>query len=252
MSNKKSETLKQREKARKDFLELKAMQKENEGNEEKERVPYEGEIKPVTFLSKLSHFWYYYKIPLMFIVMAIAVVTFICIECMGKVKSDITIVLYDNRVTADFYIPAMEEYFEQYCEDINGDGKVKVTVINCTYGAGTSTAEYQQQKMQKLQSLIVTGNEYMLYLLSQNGYNYITTYISEDFFDSNTPLSDDFTAFVEDKIITGDAPEEMPPVHKGFTLYKRRIEGTLMEKNEKAQKALINAQDLIDKLVQAK
>ena len=52
----KSDTLAQRDKARKDFLELKKMQQEN-AQENKEYIPYENEIKPRTFLQELTHFW---------------------------------------------------------------------------------------------------------------------------------------------------------------------------------------------------
>ncbi len=233
---KQSDTLAQRDKARKDFLELKKMQQENSEKKEN-RVAYSGEIKPKTLGEKLSHFWYYHKIPVIAAVLVAALIAFVCVQCAGKVKSDAKIVIYDNKIVPDMYLGEIEEYFEQYCEDYNGDGEVTVTVMNCSFETGGSTAQYQVTMQQKLQSIIVGDKETMLFITSDTGYDYLNSLTDINLLEpEGIPLSDEFY-----EKVTLHEEIKMP---QGLSLYCRNIEGTLIEKDETAIKSSENSKKL--------
>ena len=239
----KSETLAQREKARKDFLELKEMQRKSAREGAENHIAYSGEIKPKTFLQKLAHFWDYHKAAIISVAIIIVAVTVICVQCANRVESDLKIVIYDNRSVPDMYVPAIEDYFAQYAEDYNGDGKVAVTVINCTFGTGTSTADYQLSKQNKLQSIIATNTETVLFITSDTGYDYLQSITKDSdvklLEETGVPLGEDFC-----KIAT---VQELP-MPEGLTVYLRNVNGTFAEDNEDTKTSLVNAQDFLKAL----
>ena len=239
--HKKSETLSQRDKARKDFLELKEMQRKSAQEGATEHIPYSGEIKPKTFFEKVSHFFYYYWQAAVGIIIAIAIVAFAAVSCMNKRNPDIKIVIYDNRILADMYIPAIEDYFAKCCIDYNGDGEVVVSVINCTYETGISAAQYQQTMMQRLQGIIATDNECMLVVTSKAGYDYFQQYL-------DMPLGEGLAlpaSYYEECILDSSLP-----IPKEMTLYCRDIKGTLIENKEASKQAVANGKDFMDRLSQ--
>ena len=239
----KSETLAQREKARKDFLELKEMQRKNARDGANEHIAYSGEIKPKTFMQKLAHFWDYHKAAIISVAVIIIAVTVICVQCMGRVESDLKIVIYDNRIIPDMYIADIEDYFEDYAEDYNGDGKIKVTVINCTFGTGTSTADYQLSKQNKLQSIIATDTETVLFITGDIGYDYLQSITN----DSEVKLLEETGIALKEDFYKIATVKELP-IPDGLTLYLRNVNGTFIEDNEDTKISITNAQDFLKAL----
>ena len=236
--HKKSETLRQRDKAQRDFLELKEMQRRAAEEGQAEHIPYSGEIKPVTFTEKVKHFFYYYWKSVVGIIAAIAVVSVATVSCLNKKEADLKIVIYDNRIVADMYVPYIEDYFEKYCPDYNGDGEVTVSVINCTYETGKSTAQYQQTIMQRLQGVIVTDRECMLVITSDAGYSYFTQYLADTMLSDGVDLPLSYYGEC--------AVDENLPIPDGMKLYCRNIEGSLIADDETAKQAVKNGKDFID------
>lgn len=235
----KSDTLRQRDKARKDFLELKRMQQEAQENEKEEHVPYSGEIKPDTFAKKVEHFFYYYgKITIACIVGVIIVVVAV-MSCMNRENPDIRMVFYDAEALPDMYLKNIEAYFEKICPDYNGDGEVVVSIINCTYTAGDDSAEYQFNQQQKLQTLVATDKDTMLFVSGQTGYMYLSG-ITDDFLGAGVALPESY--YKECQIY-----EEIP-MPQGMVMYVRNIEGTLIEDNAQVQKNHKNALDFLEKI----
>lgn len=237
--DKKSETLSQREKAQRDFLELKKMQRENADKAPKQ--PYENEMKPVTFKEKLSNFWYHNKVSVIVSAVIIAAVTFICVQCALKPAYDLTIVIYDNRYVSDMYLENMSNYFKEYCDDFNKDGEVNVMIVNCTYEAGKSSAQYQQTVQQKLQSLILTNKTAMVFITSEDGLDYLQGVADDLFFElPGKDLSEDFYEKIE--------TYENLKLPQGLRLYRRNIKGTLIENNETAKKSYEEAGIFMEKI----
>ncbi len=237
--HRKSETLRQRDKARKDFLELKEMQKKAAEEGATEHVAYSGEIKPKTFTEKIRHFFYYYWPGIVGAIIVIAIVAVATVSCMNRRNPDIKIVVYDNRILADMYVSDIEDYFAKYCPDYNGDGEVVVSVINCTYETGKSTAQYQQTMMQRLQGIIVTDNECMLIITSEMGYDYFDEYL-EMSLGEGVPLPQ---SYYEECTLDSSLP-----IPDGMTLYCRDIKGTLIENKEASKQAVENGRDFMDRL----
>ena len=237
--NKKSETLAQRDKARKDFLELKAMQAKALKDELTEHKPYENEIKPKTLGEKISHFFYYNWRAVLITALCLCVIAFATVSCLNKKKADLKILIYDNRVLADMYVPEIQDYFSQFCEDYNSDGEVYVQVINCTYQTGVSTAQYQNTMMQRLQSVIVTDAECMLIITGDLGKNYFDNYLKGVLNEEGTPLKEDYYNCAFEKDIK---------IPDNVKIYLRNTKGTLIEDNEKAQKTIENSKKFIEKM----
>lgn len=236
--HKNSDTLSQRDKARRDFLELKEMQRKAAEEGMGDHVAYSGEIKPKTFKEKVSHFLYYYWKGLVAVLAAIAIVAFVTVSCLNKVKPDLKIVIYDNRIVADMYIANIEEYFEKICPDYNGDGKVRVSVINCTFETGKSTAQYQTTIMQRLQGIIVTDKECMLVITSQAGYDYFEGYVQGMVLSEGLSLPQSYyTECATDKDI---------PIPNGMSIYCRDISDTLIKDNEASKQAVKNSKEFIE------
>ena len=235
---KKSETLAQRDKARKDFLELKAMQAKAELNKT-DHKPYENEIKPKTLGEKISHFFYYHWRALLITVLCISVFAFATVSCLNKKKPDLKIVVYDNRILADMYVPEIQDYFAQFCKDYNNDGEVYVQVINCTYQTGVSTAQYQNTIMQRLQSVIVTDAECMLIITGDMGKKYFDNYLTAVLEQEGTPLQEDYYSCAFDKDIA---------IPDNVKIYLRNIKDTLLENNEKSQNAIVKSKEFIENM----
>lgn len=236
-NHQKSDTLRQRDKAQKDFLELKEMQRKAAEEGETEHVAYSGEIKPKTFTEKVKHFLYYYWKGMVGAVVAIAIVAVATVSCLNKKDPDLKIVIYDNRILADMYVPYIEEYFEKYCPDYNGDGEAVVSVINCTYETGKSSAEYQRTMMQRLQGIIVADTECMLVITSEAGYEYFTEYITGMVLSDGTALPQ---SYYEECAV-----DENLSIPDRMALYCRDISGTLIEDKEESQQAVKNGKDFI-------
>lgn len=224
MENKENDTLKQRRKARESFLELKRMQ--SEGEIEKEHKAYANEIKPQGFLGKLANFWEYYKVTVIVLAVCIAVITICCVQCASRQEDDLRIVIFSNHMVTDNQTAELEEYFESVCEDLSGDGKVNVTIINCTFETGSSTADYQNVRMQRLQSLIAGDQKATLFITTAETYKFIDGLDEGDFLSDYIELKDDMYDFV--KVDMGVEPPT------GLVISTRRIEGTLFEGKEEA------------------
>lgn len=235
--DKKSETLLQREKARKDFLELKKMQQENAQNE-KEHIAYSGEKKPTTFKEKLAHFWYYYKTAVVIGAVIIGAVLYITLQTVLTPKSDLKIIVYDSRIVPDMYLEDAKDYFKNFCKDYNNDGKINISIINCSFEAGSSTAQYQQTMQQRLNGLFVTDKEAMLIITSDTGYEYLQGIVDTPVLkEEGVALSEDFYNSI--KYLEGI---KMPD---GLKLYSREIKGTLIEDDEKAKNSANRAEEFL-------
>ncbi len=237
--NNKSETLVQRDKARKDFLELKAMQAKATQEGQTEHTPYENEIKPKTLGEKISHFLYYHFKTLIIVALCVGVVVFATVSCLNKKKPDLKIVVYDNRILADMYVPEIQDYFAQFCKDYNNDGEVYVQVVNCTYQTGVSTAQYQNTMMQRLQSVIVTDAECVLIITGDLGKNYFDNYLTGVLEQEGIPLKEDYYSCAFDKDIK---------IPDNVKIYLRNIEGTLLEDNAKSKKSVEHSKEFLENM----
>lgn len=159
--DKKNETLEQQRKARKEFLELKKMQS---GEISTGPKPSEVEVLPKTFTEKIANFWYHYKFAAIFIVLSAAVLAVLITQCATRTKYDLTAVIYSNEFVDENYNTAIGNYLAKYINDINGDGKVNIQVVNCTYEASKTASQYEMTVSQKFQTMLVAEDSAMIFI----------------------------------------------------------------------------------------
>lgn len=222
MNKKENETLSQRRRAQQSKIELLKMRSQEDAEE---HIPYQNEIKPKTFKEKVINFWEYYKTAVISVLVAAAIISVLVVQCSNKKQDDLKIVLFDNEIIVHSQIAQMEEYFENLCGDINGDGEAVVTIIDCTFGAGKSSAEYQQTKMQKLQTVIAADETAMLYITSAETYKFIDELaLDKDLLTEAVPLNNSFYEKCSAEMY----------LREGLIISARKIKGTLVENNKTA------------------
>ncbi len=82
---------------------------------------------------KLSHFWYYYKWPVIVIALMVAIFTFFTVQCATRTKADYSVVLYLNQTVSLEQRIVLQEMLARSGEDLNGDGKVEVEVFDVSF-----------------------------------------------------------------------------------------------------------------------
>lgn len=94
-----------------------------------------------------NYYWFYYKwhmLGALFLAVAIAVCT---AQCMSKVNPDYYILYYSEGAVLDMSLEKSCDEMSKFGEDLNGDGQIKITPVNCTYNAGdTKTEDLAAQK----------------------------------------------------------------------------------------------------------
>ncbi|MBR1393615.1 MAG: hypothetical protein IJ561_07245 [Ruminococcus sp.] len=129
--------------------------------EESETIHEEHEEAPeMTKKQKLANFWYHYKIPVIFAVFLIAVVGFIVYDEVSRVRPDMTIMMIANNGLA-YREQEMEEFFEKYVDDLNGDGKVNVLVMEVPLDSA-SNSQMQLGNQNKVVAQMQTGENIMV------------------------------------------------------------------------------------------
>ena len=244
MSEKKknvSDTISQQRKAREEFLELKRMQ----SGEIDAPPPPSAEAKlPQTAEEKAKNFWYYYRWPVIAVI-AIAIVVAICVkQCVSKPDYDLRIVLYTSSPVSDDDCDRMAEYFKQFCEDVNDNGKVQVQVINCSYSE-TGNRSVVLANNTKVQSIIASEYDVLLYITDETTRKYLNS-VS----DSGELLEKKYTVALGDDFYEqceGDG-DDIFKIPENLSVSRRVIYGTTLEKNKKAVKYYKSAGEVLDRL----
>lgn len=192
MDDKRNETLEQRKRAQQEFLRLKKMQS---GEIAPPPKPSEESVKPQTAQEKAGNFWFYYRWHIIVGVFAAVVLSILISQCVGKEKFDTRIVLftYDNYL--DLQTAAMEEYFEGFCPDFDGNGEVNVGVTSCSYSKGNfSNPDLNNTMATKLQSILIAQREIVLFIVDEETYQYMNSLPAEDnlFMEQKAILGKDF------------------------------------------------------------
>lgn len=97
---------------------------------------------------KLSNFWYYYKVHTVVAVITVLILAILVSQCAAKESYDYAVVLSMATVVEEPAAELMGEELARFGEDLNGDGKVMVEVINCTYGSNDTVRINQLGKLQ--------------------------------------------------------------------------------------------------------
>lgn len=236
----KSDTLRQREKAQKELLELKKMQ---QGRMETDSLKKEEKLVPKTFGQKLGHFMNYHKFKVLAVAAAVAVLGFI-------LYSTITAPRYDGKVTVYCYeyfseedLTYIENWITPYYPDVNENGETLLLVTDCSFSLDTDQKSYVDNMMLKIQSILSGQKDAMLFILDEKSIEYLNG------------ISEDFILFTKENVV--EIPEsfyeDLPegrytfPDNKKRYLCLRTIGGTSLE-GEKAKQNYKAAKQVIEKL----
>lgn len=232
---KKNETLTQRQKAQRDLIELKKMQR---GEIDPGPKPSEEAVLPKTFKEKLVNFFYHYKYVVLASVFAAVVLTILIVNLVTRVDYDTKIVVFSYDVSYDLYNEKIAEYFESICPDINDNGSVDVAVIDCSY-APDSMSQTQNAKLTRLNTMLSVEDDALLFLMDEESVKHFENIDVKLFKEENfVALGDDFYEFIE--------IEELGLPRTKLFAVVREIGGTTIDgKNPEAYEA---AKQVIDEL----
>lgn len=119
----------------------------------------------------VANFWYHYKLVTIFSVMAVLIVSFLIYTEATRVRDDLCVMIVtDNDLTER--TQELEEFFEQYVDDLDGNGYVHVGIITIPISQSldlVSRSAYSQKFVAQVQTgegMIVvtdshTNEEYM-------------------------------------------------------------------------------------------
>ncbi len=103
---------------------------------------------------RLANIWYHNKIWILFAAFIVIVVGFITYDTLSREDPDITVMMIANN-GLQLRGEELETFFEKYTDDLNGDGKVHVSVLILPLNSGsadTAQQSYQSQFLAQLQS----------------------------------------------------------------------------------------------------
>ncbi len=187
------------------------------------------EVAPQTVKEKLQNFWYYYKWHTIIGLFIAVVLAFGVAQCSTKESPDYTIMTVFDKYVPGEVTDEIEKYFEQYGEDVNGDGKVIVHIYDAS--AGTDR-DIQNANSTRLMAELQRG-EIMLFVTDEACF---TRLHSLDVFEKQEVFSDkDGFAYnlreteLTDKI--NDARDGF--INHDYFVAKRVVKGTDYESNAK-------------------
>ena len=232
-----NEILEEQRKARENFLQLKKMQ---QGEMKPDPKPSEVAVAPKTFKEKMQNYWFHFKWHTIGVVFLVVVISILTVQCATKEKYDYTAVLFAHEGCIDIQTEKLAEYLEKYTTDINGDGKVNVNIINCSFTEG-GDRQYKSNMLTKVQTQIIGNKDSVIYVVDKRAYDYLQKTIEGGIFEGEPlVLDEEFYKFTENKDF-GKLPD-------GLMLTLRRIKGTTFEKDEKAVKIYSECEKVLEKI----
>lgn len=125
-------------------------------------------VKPSVW-KRLENFWYHYKIQFIVAVIAIGFGGYMIYDLVTKVEPDITVIsVVDNGLS--HRMGSLEDYFERYYDDLNGDGEVYVQVIHVPMDP-SSTDTNAQNYATKLYSTLQSGRTVLILADNKSAYS---------------------------------------------------------------------------------
>lgn len=238
MAEKRNEIMEEQRKAREEFLRLKKMQ---QGEIEPEAKPSDVAIKPRTFGEKAQNFWYHFKVQIILAVMFAVIIAIVTTQCATRERFDFSVLYFTYTPTIDAQLDGVEEYFEKYATDLDGNGEVNIQVANCSVSDSNRDAG-RNTMFAKVQSVLVAEHSTVLYLIDDKAKQYF-----EDAFD--------YSLFVEEPFKLGEdfykqVTDEKMPLPDDLMLGLRIIKNTGFEGNKEAEKAFLESQKVLEKIKQ--
>lgn len=103
-------------------------------------------VRVLTTKEKISNFFYHYKIPVIVITVFTIAFGYILYDTLTRTKPDMYVLSTCNN-GLEYRTEELQEYFEKFCEDLNGDGEVFVQIISAPTTNDMQTNESNQAKI---------------------------------------------------------------------------------------------------------
>ncbi len=193
--------------------------------------------------SKIENFWYYSKFAIGFAVIVILILAVGITQCATRTDYDMTIVLYFKNYADSAMSENLATVAEQYCEDLNGDGKVEVLVVNCAIpdatrladGDGTNRLLGQFQNEEAITYIVDTGafndlkesfgNDFLYYGMNLPDLNGAGLKLNGSVFDAAfDTVSDNYTDTFDYYLIRRNVGENSTANKKGVEKHIRNSE----------------------------
>ncbi len=235
---KKSETLRQREQAQRDLLELKKMQM---GQIDPASLPKEEPIVPKTLEEKKQNFLYYHKYKVIVAVAVAAVLSFLIYSGVTATKYDAKTAIFCYRFLTTDQASAIGAYLENYYPDMNENGKVDIQAVDCSFDPDQSSPDHTNTMLTKIQAMLVAESDTLLYLLDEKTLAYMNT------------ISDNLELFeAKNTVELGHSFYEATGLkaEEGEKLYLclRTVGGTVLEQNKKVKPQLAAAEKVLEQV----
>ena len=217
----------------------------------------ENSVKPKGLKAILENFWYHYKYHTIAILVVIVTLAVSISQCVAKPDYDYKIVVATRSMTlSTIQIDAIRKELVQYGKDVNGDGEVNLVLVDCTLDGNTSDYQSLLAKQQKLQALLMTDAEAMLFLVDNSCLKWIDNLNEKSRFiaDTGLPHNDGRGFNVSDthiiknpaKTVNAETNLMWPP---DLSISRRRVEGTALEDAEGAEEFKNNADEFIQRII---
>lgn len=143
--------------------------------EESETIREEEKVERIlTPKEKVANFFYHYKLPIIICTLTALALGYIIYDMLSRVKPDITIISTCNN-GLEFRTKELANYFEQFCPDLNNDGKVKVQVISCP-----DTDNYQMRNTYNTQIMAQLQMDQTIIILTSDDFYDLEGEIDEE------------------------------------------------------------------------
>ncbi|MDE6149416.1 MAG: hypothetical protein K2F81_04900 [Ruminococcus sp.] len=144
------------------------------------------QIRELHGFEKVSNFWFHHKIIILFTAFIVLVCAFIFYNTLSKDQPDLTVMMIANNGLS-YRQEELEDFFEKYTEDLNGDGKVYVSVLIAPLD-NTSHDELMMSNQSKFFANLQTA-DCMLFITDSNTdediKNLMKSDLNKDFIDND-------------------------------------------------------------------
>lgn len=219
----------------------------------------ENQVKPKGFKAKIENFWYHYKYHTIIFIVVFVTLAVSITQCCFKTDYDYKIIVATRSMTLSTpQLEAMTKELTKYGEDVNGDGEVNLLLVDCTIDSNNSDYQSLLGKQQKLQALLMTDIEAMLFLTDTKGLEWIDSLNENSRFiaDTGLPHNDGRGFLVGDTHII-ENPKATVDSEKGLlwpqdlSICRRKVENTAFEGKEGVEKSTKEADAFIQRIIKS-
>lgn len=131
--------------------------------EESETIREEHEEKPkMSIWKKIGNFFYHSKWWLGITVFIVGIFVFLIVDYVTKVRPDMIVMVLTDDADIQSHTRQLEEYFEQFTDDENGDGKIQVDIYPIPVSDNINDMDYYTGNATKLSAQFQLSDSVMV------------------------------------------------------------------------------------------